>query len=609
MAGLGFGSSKQMTTPEGFTEGSISWKNISLAAIDGVADTWFEEYKPVPLTQTLRKGALDADPKIVDYANDFAFFLVGENEPLVIPNLEINLNDLGEQIDLTEGTLGPAIIATLEGAGVIWRYETMFPLNHAQSVEFPNDKTLGISQWQSYFGLPLEQMFRVFRNAAGKETCLWSSKMLAATRPFEHLTTREIINPEDGDTYTAEVGPGSIAKGALTFGEWSTKFFIPEFAKRLFYLAETPFPSNVFMSFGRNLAFGEEVAPENYPRPVIINSPQTHARGAFDFDGSGGYLASGTIMPHVVEMGWTFSTTNQEEILKILGVITDGLTRITSILEDGFLNYRTDEYGYPYDDVLLSATKFNSDYVQGGDAQGLSYWIPVVRLGIALNESNQRAADAVDNDNVKEQWWVASNGVGMFVPNAINSLVFSSLIPEGQWGVIDQFLDASVRMNVLNESTNSLSNWGIAKFKQGLVEEAIDKFEEALARPDKFSEAEASYWLSEIWKQKGDSAKAAQYRARCDAAGGYDPGTGFGPSDAPASAAPSASLSKSSGEGSGLSKSSAGGLGGGLGGVPTPTPAAPAASAPSSLAAFCGQCGTKFEVETAKFCGNCGSPR
>jgi hypothetical protein len=573
MSSTGFGSSRKMATPDGFTEGSISWASASLDAVDTVADVWFQDYKLAPMTQTLRKGALDADADVKTYVDLFASFLTGENEQLGIPGLEIDLAHLGEQIDLTEGKLGPAIIETLTNAGVNWGFETLFPISHVQSVEFPNDQTIGISQWQSFFGMPIEQMFRVYRNAAGKETCFWSSKVLAATRAFEHLTTREIMNTDDGEIYTAEIQPEAIAKGALTFGEWSTKFFIPAFAKRLFYFAETPFPSNVLMSFSRSVAFGEDLPEESYPRPAIVNSQQTHARGAFDLDGNGGFLASGTIMPHIVEMGWTFTTTNQDEILKILEVITSGLSRINSILEDGFLNYRTDDYPFPYDDVLLSATKFDAQYIQGEDARGSSYWIPVVRLGIALNESNARAIEALDNANVREQRWMATNGVGIFVPNAINTLVFSTLIPEEAWDAIDLVLDAGVRLNVVNESTNCLSNWGIAKYSQGLVDEAIGKFEEALERPDKFAEAEASYWLAEIWKQNENYLLAAKYQARCDATGGYDPETGAGPNDAPA----------------------------------TPAPVALAAS--PSLAAFCGQCGSKFEIETAKFCANCGSPR
>lgn len=612
-----FGESKKLVMPEGFTEGSISWNQMALAAIDGVADQWFAEYNPTPIRELLPPGAIDAEPYMAPYSEDFASFLLGEDAPLAIPGLEINLEDLGEQIDLTEGSLGPSIIETLKNAGVLWRFETRFPISHEQSVEFPDDKSTGMSQWQTFFGLPLEQMFRVYRNAAGQETCLWSSKMLAATRPFEHITVREIRDESDGELYTAEIKPESIAKGAFTFGEWSTRIFLPQLSKRLFYLAETPFPSNVLMTFSRSLAFGEDVASENYPRPVVINSRQTYARGAFD-DSSGSFLESGTIMPNVFEMGWTFSTTNQAEILKILEVITTGLARIATILEDGYLNYRNEEYSYPYDDVVLSAARFDADHIRGGTARGLSQWVPVVRLGILLNETNQKVHEAVGKDNIEEQIWISMDGAGMYVPNAVNSLVYSTLISDEDWFTIDRLLDASVRMNVKDESTNSLSNWGIAKFKQGLVDEAIEKFEQALARPDKYAEGEASYWLAEIWAQRGDAAKAEEFRARCQAAGGYVPGASFSPSDAP-STAPAQSgggLSKSSDGGSGLSKSSGGGLGGGGlgggsglgggGGLGSPAPA-PAAS--GNLAVFCGQCGTKFESETAKFCGNCGSGR
>lgn len=588
-----FGDSKILVTPEGFTEGSISWKQISIAAIDDMADGWFEEYRPAPITQCIPKGALDADQNVRAYAADFASSLTGENEPKGIPGLEIDLDALGEQIDITAGELGPAIIAALDNAGVTWRFETILPISQATSVEPPEDKTIGVSQWKTYFGLPFDQTFRVYKNASGKEICLWSSKVLAATRPFEHITIRELRDTSADETLIAEIEPESIAKGALTFGEWSTKVYLPTFAKGLFYLAETPFPSTVLMSFSRGVAFGEDLAPENYPRPVLINSTQAYARSVYD-ETDEGYLATTTIMPHVVEMGWTFSTTNDDEILDILGVITAGLARINTILDDGYLNYRTDEYSYPYDDVLLSATKFDAAYIQGGDARGMSYWVPVVRLGLLLNETNVRAAAAINQDNVDEQIWVANNGAGMLVPAAINSLVFSTLIPAKEWHTIDRLLDISVRLDVLNESTNSLGNWGIAKFKQGLVDEAIEKFELALARPDQYSEDEASYWLAEIWQQKGDVAKAETFRARCQAAGGYEPGAGFGPNDTWSAPPPQT--------GGGLTKSSVGGLGGGLSSPPLPKPAA-------GLASFCGQCGTKFEASSAKFCGTCGSPR
>jgi tetratricopeptide (TPR) repeat protein len=275
-------------------------------------------------------------------------------------------------------------------------------------------------------------------------------------------------------------------------------------------------------------------------------------------------------------MGWTFTTTDQSEITTILQVVTEGICKIATILEDGYLNYRIDDYPYPYDYVTLEAALFDRDYVQGDSALGYSRWVPVCRLGFLLNESNQRADVGVNRGVVAEQFWVASDGAGMYVPNAINSLVFSTLIEAADWYTIDRLLDASVRMDVKNESTNSLSNWGIAKYKQGLISEAIEKFEAALQREDKFAEAEASYWLALIYEQNDDTKTAGIYRARCEAAGGYSEPQGVETLEV------------------GLTKSNKQGLG---------------EPVLSKQAAFCSQCGTQFKDDSARFCPNWGSAR
>ena len=576
MAGLGFGSSKKMTTPEGFVEGSIGWETMARVLVDMQANTWFEDYGLIPLEETLQPGAVDADESVA-----FLWKAIGpvgnDGEPnLAIPGLEIQESDLGEEINLDEGILGPAITSTLASLGVQWNFETTVALDEGL-VEIPGLRTAGVAIWQTYFDMPIEQRFRVFRNSRGEETCLWSANLLAATRPFEHLTFREVRASDSDEVFQCEISQEALSRGALTFGQWSTKALIPFLAKRLFYMAETPFPSNVLASFTRQIAFGLEFPAENYPRPVVINKRKSYARGAFNE-----VSASGSLMPNVVEFGWTFKTTDTSEIQTILEVISNGLTKMATILEDGYLNYRRDDFGYSFDDVLLSATKFDSDYEQGGDALGLSYWVPVPRLGFLLNDTNLRAEAAVNRGVVEEQDWVAANGAGFWVPNAINSFVFSTLIPAEQWFTIDRLLDSSVRMDVPNESTNSLSNWGIAKYKQGLISEAIEKFEAALARDDKFAEAEASYWLALIYEQNDDEKLAKVYRDRCEAAGGYV-------EEEPDQPTPS-----------GLSKSAKAGLG--LGD-------ASGLSESRTLAAFCSNCGNKFTEDSAKFCGNCGKAR
>ena len=575
MAGLGFGSSKKLITPDGIAEGGIGWESLARMATDSLADAWFEELSPVPIRETLQKGAVDADQSVSNAWNLFAPFLNGVESTLAIPGLEISVSDLGEEIDLTEGQLGPALIATLADAGVTWAYDEMVPIDHERLMEVPGLQTVGVAQWGSYFGLPIEQSFRVFRDYKGNETCLWSANLLAATRPFEHLTGRSFHSSDTDDVYDFEISEDSIKRGALTFGQWSTKAFIPVLATQLFYLAETPFPSNVLRSFTRDIAFGSDFPANQRPKPVLINKTQSHARGAFD-DKRGSYQTSGTLMPNVIEFGWTFGSTNQSEIRKILEVVTEGLRRMATILEDGYLNYRSDDFPFPYDDVLLSATKFDSDYVQGGSALGLSQWVPVQRLGFLLNETNIRFDQAVNMEKVSEQEWMAFDGAGFFVPHAINSLVYSTLILQKEWLTIDRLLDASVRMDVVEESTNSLCNWGLAKYRQGLIDEAIEKFEQALARSDKYSEAEASYWLSIIYEESGDTKKAQKYSARCVAAGGFE--------FVQNSQVAAPSLTKSKNAGLSISKL-------------------------TNQAAFCSQCGLQFKEDHAKFCAGCGNAR
>lgn len=588
-----FGSVKKMNTPEHLVDGSIGWGALSKTIVDTQATSWFEAYGPVSVEESLHAGAFDADPYLQNvWATTFPD-LSGEDPHLTIPGLEISVDDLGEEVDLTTGVLGPAVLKVLKDAGVSWRFQTSVPINHFESVELPEATTQGVALWETYFGTPIEQSFRVFRNKKGVETCLWSADMLAATRPVENITTRHFIDTDSGETFQVDVEPEHIKKGALTFGQWSTKAVIPQLAKSLFYLAETPFPSNTMMSFGRNVAFENEVGSKAYPRPVILNKHQSFTRGAFDRS-TEGYSMSGTVMPHVIEMGWTFQTIEQTEILKIITVASEGLTRIATILEDGYLNYRSGDYPFLFDTSMLSPSCFDPNTEHGKRALGLAYWVPVSRLGLLLEETNQRAALGNRDGLLDHQYWVAESGAGAYVPMIINTLVFSTLVPNEEWYMIDRFLDSSVRMDVINESTNSLSNWGIAKYTQGLMAEAIEKFELALSRPDRYAEAEASYYLAKIYSAQGDFEKSKLYESRCSAAGGYEEAIPVKNQADPADTIQSAAE---------LTKSSKSGLG-----IATQSDKEFQTNE-TSVPLFCGNCGAKHPSGTGKFCQNCGTQR
>jgi hypothetical protein len=58
---------------------------------------------------------------------------------------------------------------------------------------------------------------------------------------------------------------------------------------------------------------------------------------------------------------------------------------------------------------------------------------------------------------------------------------------------------------------------------EGDYEKAKTLLHSALEREDKFSEDEASYYLSVIYEKEGDKNQSEIYRQRCELAGGYTP--------------------------------------------------------------------------------------
>jgi TPR repeat protein len=105
----------------------------------------------------------------------------------------------------------------------------------------------------------------------------------------------------------------------------------------------------------------------------------------------------------------------------------------------------------------------------------------------------------------------------------INDVIFSYCIPNKEWGVVDYLAQKAISLEVPNQSTNALSNWAISKYLAGEVEKAKTLFIQALEQTDKFAESEASYYLSQIFWNEGNSQLAEYYQTRCANAGGYNP--------------------------------------------------------------------------------------
>jgi tetratricopeptide (TPR) repeat protein len=281
-------------------------------------------------------------------------------------------------------------------------------------------------------------------------------------------------------------------------------------------------------------------------------------------------------MPNVIEAGWIIEDMSEEDLNVCINIASSGLTRMMTILEDGYLNHSSADSQFGWDEALRSAVVLDSDCEYGINAAGLSTWIPVCRVGFALNDTYIKAPHALKSSALGELEEISFNGAGPLVANCINSLVFSHLIDSEYYYMIDRLLEAAFLLNVGEESTNALSNWGIAMYKRGELDEAVSKFEQALAREDKYAEAEASWWLAKIYTELGNVKKSIEFEKRCLEAGGYGESKGFEPESKSKIGSPSSDKSN----GSGLIGQSK----------------------------FCSNCGSAFQ-EIAIFCSNCGTKR
>lgn len=568
----GFGSKRTMEVPEGFTPEAFSWKNMARTIVHRLADSWFENLQPIGISE-----ALNPQEKIeIELMAELMPFFFGEIETKVLQQSFIELSELGSTVPVDESSLGKKLIAVLGQKNIAWNFrEERVELNSLSGLLMPSLKLEGAGQWSTFFGMPFDQVFKVFRDSTGKEKILWSADLLAATRPFEQLTKLYGRDEETNEYYLIQQNdPEALKNGGLTFGQWSTRVHIPVVLKWLFYLAETPFPSGI-LNFPRTLSYGNEFPETLIPNPFFLNKTDSRVSGAFDLNDHG-YLASAAKMPNVIEAGWIIEDMSEEELAVCINIASSGLTRMMTILEDGYLNNSSADSRFCWDEALGSAVVLDSDCTYGIDAYGLSTWIPVSRVGFALNNTYVKAPHALESGALGELEEISFNGAGPLVANCINSLVFSHLMDSEYYVMIDRLLEAAFLLNVGEESTNALSNWGIAMYKRGEIDEAVSKFEQALGREDKYAEAEASWWLAKIYSELGNAKKSAEFEKRCIEAGGYGDSSGFEPEYNSKIGPQSSQTSNVSGL---LGKSN-----------------------------FCSNCGSAFQA-IVNFCSNCGSKK
>jgi hypothetical protein len=248
-----------------------------------------------------------------------------------------------------------------------------------------------------------------------------------------------------------------------------------------------------------------------------------------DGDGNREDLGLAVLAPQQIQMGWLFSASDFESHKTILTTITTALTKVMSYLEDGYLNHNQPDTPFQFDAVVFSDSQLERKFADKGIRGGYSAWIPTTEV-FELIEATRQRSDALNSPlktdvaKRKDRIWIVDEGVGKTaVGSAINDSIFRYFLPEKEWGGVEWYAQRAIEMDIYNETTNVLSNRGIAKYLQGDYIYAKQLFELALEREDKFAENEASFYLSKIYEKQGDSTNSEEYRKRCERAGGYEP--------------------------------------------------------------------------------------
>ncbi len=576
MAKIGGGGSTNLGKSQ--QEEGSPWQKLSLALVDGNADSWFEDYGLISL-----EDQYSSEPT---YHAEGARLLshAARANLNIIPQFEVVDGTQGELESIPDTKLGQAIVGYLEAKGVAMEYKTLWPISHEAQVELDVKHRLD-GQWGTEKSTPFIQSLEIYKDSNGKTTAYWFVDLLASPVPLESFNSFEVIG-DDGEVATYSFPP---EQDGWTVGKLSTKLQIPVLIKQLAYLSESPFPSTQIMSFSRNMAFAD-VPNEARPIPFFCLRKNGLVQGYSKTLSKGlagrGIRYDGSLFPDAIQFGWRFDEESIPHLAKIMPVIVDGCTYAMSTVEDGFENYRDRDYPAPWDDVVGSPCNNMVDYESRGSRLAAPQWVPNTHIGEITTQTQDVYSEAAafissgnTHDALERLNTLANDGAGPFLIHGINTLIYSFLLPKlkeepESISNVRYLARQNIGQGMLDQSTNSMSNLGIAYYLVGDLERSEETLLEALEQKDKYAESEASYFLSLVYSAQGQDDLASHYKARSDAAGGYEP--------------PEWLMGK---QASGMNSDS------------KLTKSVPHQSA------FCSSCGFKFTSEEQKFCPNCGNPR
>jgi len=466
--------------PKGHT-----WGVMSRAATDGIARSWFQDCNTVPLPEWVRVeagrtyrpvGAPDSSNSAAAEVEALVDHLSWYADGAVVSDLMRDSADLGTFTLLSQSSLGPKIQEFLSGRGV--NGEEIPILSMGANIVEVGEPTTWLGPWATSFGTRANIWFDIRTAEDGTESAYFRTNLAISTRVPEK--------------WLAEV------------------FSIPTQAASLLYTAETQLPSSI-MTMSRSLSW-PNLPEEKIPLPFLTMERNGLCCVNLGNSADGTIQADFAGYPIVLSAGYLIPESSAQHFDDIIPVVIGTLTNLASIIEDGFRNYRNASTPAPFDHLLGSEYVLHDDVEEGVSTGGHSRWVPETHLGDLVRVSRESYMRARPMESGAEQKalleWIVAEGAGAVVGSAINSLVYSYLLPGREFERAEWLLNKAIAMEILHESPNARANLGQVYLAQGRRDDARQVFTEATTGADTFAVSEASYFLGIMAMEDGNRDQA-----------------------------------------------------------------------------------------------------
>jgi hypothetical protein len=400
---------------------------------------------------------------------------------------------------------------------------------------------------------------------------------LASNRPIDY---RYVAASKGGKPFAD--GLGDDAPFSSPEGQYNMQWVIPALMKDVAFLAETPFPSTAgLISFTRDLAFdGASAKARPKPAFAIVRDEMfgfTHDSAEWEF--------SDIKPPHTVLFGWVLTEDSMAEFTKVIPVISSGCAFALNLFEEGEQERVGIWNGMDWDMKLRQPAALSSSNAEKYGQRYPVEWMTIPeysrRHALVVEEYNDVYGAERGSDRREGFEDLILNGADKYVLHAANSLVYGEYLDsvvsdEAELEEALEILAMAFHLDPDNEfgdaqATNALSNAGVLYYQAGKLDLAERTLLHALERAggdDEDSNGdEASFVLSLVYEELGESDKADEYREMSEELGGY--------SSASKLRRPRVNPGKTNGSSSGRK--------------------------------FCTNCGQAFLKTDQKFCSGCGT--